>query len=225
MFINSNELTEELWNVQARFMSNPVTWIILKVANVYLKYCFLCSASGCWETENLLQKIWTKASTQTAHCSRPSWRILWSSWVWPIPRLCWVQADLFRMHEFSQWNTNVEFASRVCVCVCSIWRHVGESFEQHPVDERPRDWSRHASNIQNLPDPQSHIDPLVTNPSSPPQTCVTVAACAHVGWCWGIKCVNECVTVCVCVRQKYYFGLVKIKLGSKYVLKWMVLNK
>lgn len=101
MFINSNGLTAKLWNVQARFISDPVTWIIFNVPIVYLKYCFLCSASGCWETGNLLQKIWTKASTQTAHCSRPSWRILWSSWVWPIQRLCWVQADLFRTLEFS----------------------------------------------------------------------------------------------------------------------------
>lgn len=138
MFINSNGLTAKLWNVQARFISDPVTWIIFNVPIVYLKYCFLCSASGCWETGNLLQKIWTKASTQTAHCSRPSWRILWSSWVWPIQRLCWVQADLFRTLEFSLWNANDEFVSRLCVqhlktCWRILWTAPSGWTTQRPV--------------------------------------------------------------------------------------------
>lgn len=52
--------------------------------------------------------------------------------------------------------------------VCSFWRHAGESPQQHSVDERPRDGPRHASNIQNLPDPQSHIKPSTSAPPPHP---------------------------------------------------------
>lgn len=100
--------------------------------------------------------------------------------------------------ERSSFHCEMQMMNLFLVCVCSIWRHVGESFEQHPVDERPRDRSCHASNIQNLPDPQSHIDPLVINLSVPPNVCDGGSLCT----CRMILGDQVCEWVCVCVCDK-----------------------
>lgn len=100
-----------------------------------------------------------------------------------ISKFCWIILNIFL--------TSAPY-------VCSVWRHAGESSEQHPVDERPRDWPCHAPNIQNLPDPQSHIEP-----SWWPHG-VTVAACVYALPYWDVcmdLCVCERACVCVCVSE------------------------
>lgn len=88
------------------------------------------------------------------------------------------------------WVGGLLYNSQICfVFMCSVWRHAGESSEQHPVDERSRDRPCHATNIQNLPDPQSHIEPPGDDPPPHPvYDCGSfVCMCLCVWSHWGVR--------------------------------------